>query len=86
MKPQEEPLSPIDNELFQFYTRYQLCQLKKSTTLWKNNKEKDAMLDILANFEKVDGSKSIVHTDKLHIIHTFMTNIRYFTLACKSNI
>lgn len=86
MKSQEEPVSPIDNELFQFYTRYQLCQLKKSTTLWKDSKEKDAMLDILANFEKVDGSKSIVHIERLHITHTSMANIRYFTLACKSNL
>lgn len=52
-----EPLDPIDNDLFHSYTRYQLCQLKKSTSLWVCNKEKEAMLNILGQFESIDGSK-----------------------------
>ncbi|GAN10219.1 hypothetical protein MAM1_0331c09757 [Mucor ambiguus] len=48
--------SPIDNDLFHAYTRYQLCQLKNSTSLWTCNQEKEAMLNILGQFETIDGN------------------------------
>ncbi|CAO3656900.1 unnamed protein product [Mucor fragilis] len=53
---ESEPLSRIDNDLFHCYTRYQLCQLKKSTSLWTCNQEKTAMLNILGQFESIDGN------------------------------
>ncbi|KAK4514119.1 uncharacterized protein ATC70_006127 [Mucor velutinosus] len=53
---ESEPLSPIDNDLFHSYTRYKLCQLAESTSLWTCSQEKDAMLNILAQFEKIDGN------------------------------
>lgn len=51
------PLHPIDNELFHSYTRYQMCLLKNSTSFWSCDKQREAMLNILSQFESVDGSK-----------------------------
>ncbi|KAL9544510.1 hypothetical protein MBANPS3_007582 [Mucor bainieri] len=53
---ESEPLSPIDNDLFRAYTRYQLCQLKYSTSLWTSNQEKEAMLNVLSQFESINGN------------------------------
>ncbi|KAL9548934.1 hypothetical protein PS6_006335 [Mucor atramentarius] len=50
------PLHPIDNELFHSYTRYQMCLLKNSTSFWSCDKQREAMLNILSQFESVDGN------------------------------
>lgn len=52
-----DPLYPIDNELFHSYTRYQMCLLKNSTSFWSCSKQREAMLNILSQFESIDGSK-----------------------------
>ncbi|CEP13099.1 hypothetical protein [Parasitella parasitica] len=68
----------IDNELFQFYTRYQMCQIQKSTSFWSNSKEKEAMLAILTEFEHVDGN-----TLRLIVDQIFENSVQKFNTADK---
>ncbi|KAG1089608.1 hypothetical protein G6F42_019934 [Rhizopus arrhizus] len=53
---EQDPLYPIDNELFHSYTRYQMCLLKNSTSFWSCSKQREAMLNILSQFESIDGN------------------------------
>ncbi|KAI8636798.1 hypothetical protein BD408DRAFT_425507 [Parasitella parasitica] len=76
----KEPPTAIDNELFQFYTRYQMCQIKKSTSLWNNSKEKEAMLTILTEFENVDGN-----TLRLIVNQIFENSIQKFNNSDKES-
>ncbi|KAK4514122.1 rRNA-processing protein bfr2 [Mucor velutinosus] len=47
--------TPIDNELFRFYSQYKLCKIEKSKDL--SESEKAAIISILKSFQFVDGSK-----------------------------